>query len=155
MASEEGNVIDGSTKVSPTLSQFLEWEMFCPYFLLPCYNTRPREPVHMCVYVCVCSVVSDSLQPHRLQFTRLLCPWNYSGKNTGVGCLVLLQGLFPTQGLNLCLLPWQVDSLPLSHLKSSINWLFTYPLKSCLCIFTYMCLRTQVFLCSLSFSFLE
>ena len=32
-----------------------------------------------------CSVVSYSLQPHRLQPARLLCPWNSPGKNTGVG----------------------------------------------------------------------
>ena len=32
-----------------------------------------------------CSVASDSLQPHELQPTRLLCPWNSAGKNTGVG----------------------------------------------------------------------
>ena len=30
------------------------------------------------------AVVSDSLQPHGLQSTRLLCPWNFPGKNTGV-----------------------------------------------------------------------
>ena len=30
--------------------------------------------------------MSDSLQPHRWQPTRLLCPWNSPGKNTGVGC---------------------------------------------------------------------
>ena len=66
--------------------------------------------------VCVCSVVSDSLQPHRLQPARLLCPWNFPGKNTGVGCHALLHGIFLTQGSNprlLCLLHWQVDSLPL------------------------------------------
>ena len=40
------------------------------------------------------------------------------GKNTGVGCYFLHQGIFPTQGLNLCLLLWQADSLPLSHLGS-------------------------------------
>ena len=34
-------------------------------------------------------------------------------------CHFLLQGIFPTQGLNLCLLHWQADSLPLSHLGSS------------------------------------
>ena len=33
--------------------------------------------------------------------TRLLCPWNSLGKNTGVSCHFLLQGIFPTQGLNL------------------------------------------------------
>ena len=30
----------------------------------------------------------------------MVCPWNPSGKNTGVGCHFLLQGIFPTQGLN-------------------------------------------------------
>ena len=38
----------------------------------------------------------------------------FPSKNTGVGCHSLLQGVFPTQGSNLCLLHWQVDSLPLS-----------------------------------------
>ena len=37
------------------------------------------------------SVVSDSLQPHGLQPTRLLRPWDSPGKNTGVGCHCLLQ----------------------------------------------------------------
>ena len=46
------------------------------------------------------SIVSDSLQPRELWLTRLLCPWNFSGKNTGVGCHFLLQGIFLTQGLN-------------------------------------------------------
>ena len=47
-----------------------------------------------------CSVVSDSLWPHGLQPARLLCPWDSPGKNTGVGCHALLQGIFPTQGSN-------------------------------------------------------
>ena len=34
-------------------------------------------------------------QPGRLQSTRFLCLWNFPGKNTGVGCLFLLQGIFP------------------------------------------------------------
>ena len=38
--------------------------------------------------------------PHGLQPTRLLCPWDSPGQNTGVGCHVLLQGIFPTQGSN-------------------------------------------------------
>ena len=37
------------------------------------------------------SVVSDSLWPHRLQPTRLLCPWDFLGKGTGVGCHCLLR----------------------------------------------------------------
>ena len=51
-----------------------------------------------------CSVVSDSLRPHGLQPARLLSPWTSPDKNTGVGCHVLLQGIFPTQGSNLALL---------------------------------------------------
>ena len=42
----------------------------------------------------------NSLQPNGLQPTRLLCPWNFPGKNTAVGCHFLLQGIFLTQGLN-------------------------------------------------------
>ena len=48
--------------------------------------------------ICVCSVVSDSLQPHGLQPARLHCPWNFPGKNTEVGCHLLLQWVFLTQG---------------------------------------------------------
>ena len=55
------------------------------------------------------------LRPHALQPTRVLCPWDFPGKNTGVGYHFLLQGIFPTQGLNPQLLHWQADSLPLSH----------------------------------------
>ena len=47
----------------------------------------------------VSSVVSDSLQP-----SGLLCPRDFSGKNTGVGCHLLLQGIFPNQGSNPSLL---------------------------------------------------
>ena len=46
---------------------------------------------------------------------RLLCPWDFPDKNTGMGCHSLLPGIVPTQWLNPNLLPWQVDSLPLSH----------------------------------------
>src|SRR5574340_839742 len=49
--------------------------------------------------------------------TRLLCPWGSPGKNTGVGCHALLQGIFPTQGSNLCLLHlqhWEAGSLPVA-----------------------------------------
>ena len=55
-------------------------------------------------------------RPNALQPTRLLCPWNSPGKNTGVGCCALLQGIFPAQGLNphlLHLLHWQASSLTL------------------------------------------
>ena len=67
------------------------------------------------------SVVSASLRPYGLWPTRLLCPRNFPGKNTGVGCHFLLQGTFPSWGSNpslLWLLHWPTDSLSLSHLGS-------------------------------------
>ena len=75
------------------------------------------------------SVVSDSLWPQGLQPTRLLCPWDSPGKNTGVGCPALLQRIFLTQRWNPCLLHlqlWQADSLLLSHLGW---WGYIKPLK--------------------------
>ena len=50
------------------------------------------------------SVMSDSSWLHGLGPTRLLHPWDFPGKNTGVGCHSLLQGIFLTQGSNLGLL---------------------------------------------------
>ena len=51
----------------------------------------------------VTSVLSDSLQSHGPWPTRILCPWDSPGKNTGMGCYSLLQGIFPTQESNLYL----------------------------------------------------
>ena len=60
------------------------------------------------------SVVSESFLSPWTVAHQAPRPWNFPGKITGVGCHFLLQGTFPTQGSNLCLLLWQVDSLPLS-----------------------------------------
>ena len=47
--------------------------------------------IDCCCFCCyVASVVSDSVRPHRWQPTRLSCPWDSPGKNTGVGCHFLL-----------------------------------------------------------------
>ena len=64
----------------------------------------------------VTSVMSDSVRPCGLYSARLLCLWDSPGKNTRVAFLALLQGIFLTQGSNpsvLCLLYWEVGSLPL------------------------------------------
>ena len=48
--------------------------------------------VRLLLLVLLCrSVVSNSVQPQRRQPTRLPCPWDSPGKNTGVGCHFLLQ----------------------------------------------------------------
>ena len=61
------------------------------------------------------SVVSNSWRPHGLQPTRLLCPWDFPGKDAGVGCHFLVQGIFPTRGLNPGLLHCRQILYPLSH----------------------------------------
>ena len=53
---------------------------------------KPKES-HKCVCVS-CSVMRNSFQSHDLQPTRLLCPWNFSGNNTGVGSHSLFKGSF-------------------------------------------------------------
>ena len=64
---------------------------------------------------CCCLVTKwyPTLLQH-LKPTRLLCPWDFSGENTGVGCHFLLQGSFWPRD-------WQVDSLPPSHQGHPLN----------------------------------
>ena len=71
-----------------------------------------------------CSVLSDFFRHYKLWPSRLLYPWDFPGKNTGVGYHFLLKGIFLPQGSNPCLLRllhWQAGSLPLHHLGSPIN----------------------------------
>ena len=67
----------------------------------------------ICVAISMLSRVWHLLRPHGLQPTRLLYPWDFPGKNPGVGCHALLQGIFLTQGLNLWLLHLQASCLTL------------------------------------------
>ena len=66
-------------------------------------------------------VVSDSLRPHGLYPTRLLCPWDFPGNSTGVDCHFLLQGIFPTQGSNPGLPHCRQTLYRLSHQESKIK----------------------------------
>ena len=81
-------------------------------------NPHPQASFSLLHLLCVqLSEVSNSVWPHGP--TRLLCPWDSPGKNTGVGCLSLLQGIFLNHGPNACLLHllhWEVNSLPLAPL---------------------------------------
>ena len=52
---------------------------------------------HSSLHNC-CSCLISNLGPTFLQPTRLLCPWDFPGKNTGVGCHFFLQVIFLTQG---------------------------------------------------------
>ena len=72
-----------------------------------------------CVFLmCLCvshSIISKSLLPHELQPVRLLCPCDSPGKNTGVGCYDLRQGIFLTQGSILGILHCRQSCYHLSH----------------------------------------
>ena len=76
----------------------------------------------MCVHSCFSHVwlfVTLWTVAHLWTKDRLFCPWDSLGKNIGAGCHFLFQGIFPTQGLNSCLLRllhWRVGSLPLAPL---------------------------------------
>ena len=75
-------------------------------------NEAGTENINLsCVCVLSRLVMSDSLLPYELKLTRLLCPWDSPGTNTGTGCHFLLWGIFPTQESNLYL-------LHLSHWKA-------------------------------------
>ena len=90
------------------------------YCIITAQNFFPRYMcVSMCVCVCVCVCQSLSFVqlfvPHELGLIRVFCPWNSPGKNTGVGCHLLLQGIFLTQGSDLNLLHCGKILYHLSH----------------------------------------
>ena len=100
------------------------WRTLSSYLLCAPHSppTTPLHPSeqHKCVSVNR-SVVPNSLRSHGLQPTRLLCPWDFPGKDTGVGCHFLLQGIFPTQGSNLGLLPCRQILYWLSYKGSRVH----------------------------------
>ena len=98
---------------------FTQIILCCPLFLLPSIFPSIRWPKYWSFVLHISpsnessglisfrigrvsvshSVVSNSVTPWTVGH-RLLCPWDFPGKNTGVGCHSLLQGIFLTQGLN-------------------------------------------------------
>jgi len=85
---------------------------------------RRRLIIHeVCVCMCSCSALScvRFLAVPWTVASRLLCSWNFPGKNTGVVCHFLLQGIDP--GIRLMSPPspaLQIDSLPLSYWGSPL-----------------------------------
>ena len=77
-------------------------------------QTEMKGVAYVYAHMCVLSRVRHPVTP------RLLCPWDFPGKNIRVGCHSRLRGIFPTQGLNPSLWYWQADSLPLSHLRRHV-----------------------------------
>ena len=96
----------------------LNWTFFPSSFshyhvilLLPLYaNTSHLAQASLLLLVKSCLVLSSSLQPQ-----GLFSPWNSPGQNTGMGSHSLLQGTFPTQGLNPGLPHYRQILYQLSH----------------------------------------
>ena len=85
---------------------FPHTEQFCPTSWVACACVRAKS-LQSCPTLCG---PTDSVA-HQAPLSM-----DSPGKNTGVGCHALLQGIFPTQGSNVCLLRllhWQAGSLPL------------------------------------------
>ena len=87
-------------------------------------------PASACVCVQSLSYVRLFLT-QGLWLPRFLCPWDSPGKNTGVGCQALLQGIFPTQGSNPGLLHCRWILYQLSHKGGPriLEWV-AYPFSS-------------------------
>ena len=70
-------------------------------------------------YIRMCACMLSRFNHVQLFMTlwpaSLLCPWDSPGKKTGVGCHALFQGIFPTQGSNLCLLAYCTGRWVLYH----------------------------------------
>ena len=107
--------LDQQRDVGPALRVYggkrrLPWAAPCTQFSTQLSNPGPH-PLSVCAE---CSVVSDSVTPWTAA-CRPLCPWDSPGKNTGLACHALLQGIVLTQGLNLGLLHCRQILNHLSH----------------------------------------
>ena len=135
------------TPPTPSLTHY--WKQG---FYLSCLPTEPLinaqnciwHTVRRCVWV-YASVVFISLWPSGPSPVRFLCPWDSPGKNIGVGCHALLQGIFPTQGWNphlLWLLHWQVGSLPLEQSGKPphlfVFWFYFFYIRRQICLFSIL-----------------
>ena len=101
--------------------------------------------------VCVsCWIMSSSLWPHGLTACQaLLCPWDSPGKNTGVGCHVLLQAIFLTQGSSPRLLHYRWILYRLSHREALWQFFITGGITYTLLLFC------RIFLIILAFCYLS
>ena len=107
-------------------AQLKGYMLFDSIFMKSCkrqsYSTESRslfpECEHACVCVCVCvESQPTSCNPRGLYPARLLCPWHFPGKNTGV-LPFPSPGDLPDPGMELAAQSLQADYLPLSHLRS-------------------------------------
>ena len=86
--------------------------VFFPGFVVKSVLDCACECVHLCAHTCLVAQLCLTLcGPSWTAACQASLSMEFSFKNIGAGCHFLLQGIFPSQGLNLYLLHWQADSL--------------------------------------------
>ena len=86
------------------------------------YHQRNNPNTKRTVCVLSCSVVSDFVRPRGLQPTRLFCPCDSPGKNTGMGCRALLQGILRPRDRRMELTPLTSPALAARSSTTSTTW---------------------------------
>ena len=84
------------------------------YYACGHHEKRSEYSINWCDWGACCYTMLSCVQLSGSLWTRTSQAPLSTGIS-GVGCHFLLQGIFSTQGSNLCLLHWQADSLPLSR----------------------------------------
>ena len=95
--------------------QFSLWKIIRHLRKVACWKNSGVEEEKDTFSICHCLGIKSRptlLGPYGQKPARLLCPWGFPGKKTGVGCDFLLQGIFPTRGPNPYHLHWQADEPP-------------------------------------------
>ena len=114
MLTREESIKDRQSSISMNIKQLLAPKAppppysRAPAILIMWFRRVQRESAS-------CSVMSNSMKPIGLKSTRLLSTWDSPGKNTGLGCHSLLQGIFLTQRSNPGLLHCRQILYYLSH----------------------------------------
>ena len=115
-------------------------QLYCTYIL---YIHTVYTHIHTGVHACKVTLVVSSWS-YGLWTSRLLCPWDYPGNDTGVGFHALPQEIFLTQGWNPCLLHLLYSALEGGFLPASV----------CVCVSVYVYIHMFYFVFK-SFRILE
>ena len=99
--------------------------------------------------------VSFSVSYNNVCSVAQLCSWNFPDKNTGVGCHFLLQGLFPTQGLNHVFCIFSPGRLILYHCATWEARILSHVLSMCsenrACVFSLILVAHSIALLGWSY----
>ena len=113
------NSKDPNKKVTHTNTRKRDISKFVTSSAIKCRFINLTLKTFMCRYNtnlhAKCSAVKCECKLSHVRIAKFCYLWNFPGKNTGVSCHFLLQGILPIQRWNLsllCLLHWQMDTLP-------------------------------------------